>query len=192
MKKILFISVLIFVAQLANAQLRHGIKLDGAFSTITGTADYGTDIKSVFSPGISYSMLLMGDKWGFIYELGYSQAGFKEIYNDTEELSVKTHYMNCSTIGLQYAFLDDWAKIRPILQARLGLDICLSGKISNSTQNENFDDYNVFSLPVSISAGIMSGKHLALTAGYRKGLLNYFNSISGKNSALQISLTYYF
>lgn len=49
MKKILFISVLIFVAQLANAQLRHGIKLDGAFSTITGFLAIKRSIKTPYN-----------------------------------------------------------------------------------------------------------------------------------------------
>lgn len=193
MKKCLLVGFMAVVfIQMTVAQAHHGVKLDGNFASVASDQDYGTELKSVMVPGFSYSFLYMGDNWGFIMESGYVQSGFKEVYPEGTTLTCKIHHWDVLTLGVQYAFLTDWYKVRPILQGRLGFRMALAGNVSSGDEGADID-YGVLDAPFSINGGVMIDNHWTLTLGYGHGLANYLYDISGSRyQNVQFSATYYF
>lgn len=78
MKKIVFLSIALLMAGLANAQVNAGIKAGINFSNIikTGDDDFSTDFKTGFHAGLFVDINLV-DRLSFMPEIMFSQKGYK-------------------------------------------------------------------------------------------------------------------
>jgi hypothetical protein len=198
-KKILLINKLAILISFAlfplftQAQFDIGIKIDANFSRLnTGSMDYGTDLKALLCPGVHLTGLLYGVNWAWIIEMGYSANGFKE-FDDRDHYKIKTNNFDFIQ-GVQYSFLDDWASVRPILQARIGMRLRLGdGEITrNGEKGQLYADDSSIDVPWSIGAGVRINK-IATTINYGGGLLDYIKYESGwRHKQTQLSLILYF
>lgn len=197
MKKVILIVIPFLCFSISTiAQFKVGIKADANISSInSGGADYGSEIKSAFCPGIGLTLLTSGDNWGYFMDLGYAQSGWKEVFPDNSSYTVKLSNVDFNLIGVQYAFLDDWAMFRPIIVGKFGVRITFPTaniKTNNGT-NTDLDVESMIDLPWSIGGGVWAKKNIILTLTYGGGLIDYINYDSGwKHKQFQLSASIYF
>jgi len=192
-KKILSTLVLsLLISCLAFSQNEHGIKVGANFATIKTNENYGSDISTLLGPAIYYEFRSLGDHWGYFMDLGYSQSGFKEVYQGNQS-TLKVGNIDWIPIGIQYSFLTDWSKIRPILQASLGGRASVHGTVVTpyGSHASGMDEF--FDVLWSLGGGITSGKHMMINLSYGGGLLKVISSDEDwKNKQYQLEFTYFF
>jgi hypothetical protein len=191
MKKILFLVVCLIVSYSTLAQ-KHGIKAGVSFTRIAGDIPDGSEISSLVCPSIAYTFRTMGDRWGYFLEIGYSQSGFKENFEGSES-KVKFQNIDLVPAGLQFAFLSDWAKVRPVIQTSVIARLSFNYKITTpSVSDDGFLD-QPWDIIWTIGAGAMITKHATVIVNYGFGFLNVNDaSINLKSRQLQISANYIF
>jgi hypothetical protein len=196
MKKIFMVILVAIFSQQTFSQVQHGIKVDANFaSASTGGVNYGSEMKSTICPGISYSMLAMGENWGYIMDFGYSQSGFSEVLNNGVIQTLKVSNLDWNLIGVQYAFLNDWAQIRPVIQTKLGLRLSFPDAVITTSAGINGTQTleNIFDVTWSVGVGAIAFKHALVTLSYGGGFLDYLMPASGwRHNQVQLSATYFF
>jgi len=192
MKKIVLIVVCVALSYALSAQIQHGIKVGLNFAKVGGDIPDGSDISNITGLAVYYVFKTQGDKFSYFFDMGYSQSGFKEKFNGVES-SVKIHNMEFDFVGLQYSFMSDWSKIRPVLQTTLGVRGSLSGKITTPEGSESIDLDRQFDMIWSLGGGITLTKHAQFMINYGGGFFDAFTEDSGlKNRQIQLSATYFF
>lgn len=190
--KIQILFSLLLVTYSVFAQHEHGVKVGANFATIKTNVDYGSEINALLCPNVSYIFSTWDDHWGYYLELGYSQSGLKETTNSVES-TLKVYNMDFIPIGIQYAFLSDWSKIRPFLQASIGTRVSFYGKIESpyGTDDSFLDKY--FDILWAAGGGVLFGKHVMINCNYGGGFLKAISSQSDwKNRQTQIAIAYFF
>jgi len=192
MKKLLLIVACITMGYALSAQIQHGIKVGVNFAKVGGDIPEGSEISNITGPAIFYVFKTQGDKFAYFFDLGYTQSGFKEKFNGVES-SVKIHNMDFNVVGLQYSFMSDWSKIRPVLQTTLGVRGSLTGKLTTPDGSESIDLDRQFDVIWSLGGGITLTKHAQFMINYGGGFVDAFTEDSGlKNRQIQLSATYFF
>ncbi len=205
MKKFTLVIICFFSVAALFSQNHHAIKAGINFARVGGDIPDYSEISAKVCPTFSWVFRTMGDRWGYFLELGYSQSGFKEKYEhsylneygaymyDYEENTLTVHNIDLIPAGLQYAFLSDWSKVRPILQTSIMLRFSMTYTLKTLDGSTSEMPKNPFDLMWSAGGGIMLTRHATFTVNYGLGLLNILNSGSGlKNRQLQVSGCYFF
>jgi hypothetical protein len=187
------------------AQNYHAIKLGANIARVSGDIPEYSDISSRVGPALMYVFRVTGDRWGYFLELGYSQSGFKEVYdrtyidnygriqNEHQENTLKVHNIDLVPAGLQYAFLSDWSKVRPILQTSVMTRLSVSYTIKTLEGSESELPDRLLDVIWTIGGGVMVTRHATFMVNYGWGFLDILKSDSGlKNRQLQISGCYFF
>jgi len=194
MKKFLLIVACITMGYALSAQIQHGIKVGLNFAKVGGNIPDGSNVSALKCPAFSYILKFQGDKFAYFMELGYSQSGFMEKVG-SDEFSFKMHNMDYFPVGLQYAFLSDWSKIRPVLQTSLGLRLSPTTKARlNGGSWETADEVDQFGdILWSIGGGVTFTKHAVFLLNYGGGFANAYIAESGwRHRQIQLSATYFF
>jgi hypothetical protein len=205
MKRTIFVSLCLTATLLLNAQNKHGLKLGLNFATLRGDFSSYSEVSSRIRPTFTYTFRTMGEHWGYFLEMGYAQAGCKEVYSEIyqdeygqwkkayDEYNLVIHNFDIIPVGVQFAFLSDWSKVRPVIQTSLTTRFSLYYKLSSLTNEED----GMPDLPIdilwSIGGGAMVTRHATFTLSYGWGFLNVIRSSTGlKSNQFQISAYYFF
>jgi hypothetical protein len=100
------------------------------------------------------------------------------------------HNIDFIPAGIQYAFLSDWSKIRPVLQSSIGLRVSLTAKANyhGSSNNDVLEQF--LDIPWSVGGGAAIGKHFTVIGSYGGGFITAIQSDTDwKNRQFQLSVT---
>jgi hypothetical protein len=191
MKKIVFVTVIVFLSYVLQAQIHADFGIKGGLNI----ANF--KIENTSSPDSKLAVHLgalahfhFAQNWAIQPELVYSAQGAKQTISGVE-YKEKLHYINIPAM-IQYM---TGSGFRLQTGPQLGILVSAKSKAGDSESNAN-DMYDTFDFAWAFGAGYVTNSGIGIDARYNLGLANIIDdnasSASVKNRVWQIGLFYQF